>query len=115
MPTMPTTPTTPTTLLQQILLDGQMPQHVAIIMDGNGRWAQARGRRREWGHREGARAVRRVVEASPGDENDVAPDGSRSRMDVSRLRDDIGFTAEHDLSAGLTAFLQWRDDTGFRD
>ena len=39
--------------------------HVAIIMDGNGRWAQERGRRREWGHREGARAVRRVVEASP--------------------------------------------------
>ena len=39
--------------------------HVAIIMDGNGRWAQARGRRREAGHREGARAVRRVVEASP--------------------------------------------------
>ena len=57
----------------------------------------------------------RVVEASPGDENDVVPDGSRSRMDVSRLRDDIGFTAEHDLAAGLTAFLQWRDETGFRD
>jgi nucleoside-diphosphate-sugar epimerase len=36
-------------------------------------------------------------------------------MDVSRLRDDIGFTAEHDLAAGLTAFLQWRDETGFRD
>ena len=48
-------------------------------------------------------------------ENDVARDGSRSRMDVSRLRDDIGFTAEHDLSAGLTAFLQWREETGFRD
>jgi len=56
-----------------------------------------------------------VVEASQGDENDVVPDGSRSRMDVSRLRDDIGFTAEHDLAAGLTAFLQWRDETGFRD
>ena len=39
--------------------------HVAIIMDGNGRWARGRGRRREWGHREGAKAVRRVVEASP--------------------------------------------------
>ncbi|HSG07284.1 MAG TPA: di-trans,poly-cis-decaprenylcistransferase [Longimicrobiales bacterium] len=39
--------------------------HVAIIMDGNGRWAQARGRSREWGHREGAKAIRRVVEASP--------------------------------------------------
>ena len=56
-----------------------------------------------------------VVEASQGDENDVVPDGSRSRMDVSRLRDDIGFTAEHDLAAGLTAFLQWRDETGFQD
>jgi undecaprenyl diphosphate synthase len=39
--------------------------HVAIIMDGNGRWAQARGRPREWGHRHGADAVRRVVEAAP--------------------------------------------------
>jgi undecaprenyl diphosphate synthase len=40
--------------------------HVAIIMDGNGRWAVARGRPREWGHRKGAEAVRRVVEAAPG-------------------------------------------------
>lgn len=40
--------------------------HVAIIMDGNGRWAVARGRPREWGHRQGAEAVRRVVEAAPG-------------------------------------------------
>lgn len=39
--------------------------HVAIIMDGNGRWATTRGRRREWGHRRGAEAVRRVVEAAP--------------------------------------------------
>jgi undecaprenyl diphosphate synthase len=40
--------------------------HVAIIMDGNGRWARARGRPREWGHRRGADAVRRIVEAAPG-------------------------------------------------
>jgi undecaprenyl diphosphate synthase len=39
--------------------------HVAIIMDGNGRWATAQGRPREWGHRRGAEAVRRVVEAAP--------------------------------------------------
>src|SRR5579872_5031673 len=39
--------------------------HVAIIMDGNGRWAAARGRPRSVGHRMGARAVRRVVEAAP--------------------------------------------------
>jgi undecaprenyl diphosphate synthase len=38
---------------------------VAIIMDGNGRWAQARGRAREWGHRRGAEAVRRVVRTAP--------------------------------------------------
>ena len=39
--------------------------HVAIIMDGNGRWATSRGRPREWGHRQGAKTVRRVVEAAP--------------------------------------------------
>jgi undecaprenyl diphosphate synthase len=40
--------------------------HVAIIMDGNGRWAQARNRPRTAGHRAGADAVRRTVEAAPG-------------------------------------------------
>jgi len=39
--------------------------HVAIIMDGNGRWARARGLPRVAGHRAGADAVRRVVESSP--------------------------------------------------
>jgi undecaprenyl diphosphate synthase len=39
--------------------------HVAIIMDGNGRWARARGWARTSGHRAGAEAVRRVVEAAP--------------------------------------------------
>jgi undecaprenyl diphosphate synthase len=40
--------------------------HVAIIMDGNGRWARARGLPRAAGHRAGASAVRRTVEAAPG-------------------------------------------------
>jgi undecaprenyl diphosphate synthase len=39
--------------------------HVAIIMDGNGRWAQRRGEPRVEGHRAGARAVRRSIEAAP--------------------------------------------------
>lgn len=43
----------------------QGPRHVAIIMDGNGRWAQARGRPRLFGHHAGARKVREVVEACP--------------------------------------------------
>ena len=38
--------------------------HVAIIMDGNGRWAERRGLARSAGHRAGARAVRRIVEAA---------------------------------------------------
>ncbi|MBS2013763.1 MAG: di-trans,poly-cis-decaprenylcistransferase [Deltaproteobacteria bacterium] len=41
-----------------------LPSHVGIIMDGNGRWAQLRGSPRVEGHREGSRAVRRVVRAA---------------------------------------------------
>ncbi len=44
---------------------GGRPRHVAIIMDGNGRWAKARGLPRLAGHRRGAEAVRRIVETSP--------------------------------------------------
>jgi undecaprenyl diphosphate synthase len=40
------------------------PQHVAIIMDGNGRWAKSRGLPRTAGHKRGAEAVRRTVEAA---------------------------------------------------
>jgi undecaprenyl diphosphate synthase len=46
-------------------VNGPAGLHVAIIMEGNGRWAQARGRPRTAGHRAGATAVRRVVEAAP--------------------------------------------------
>lgn len=42
----------------------QPPRHVAIIMDGNGRWAKARGLPRALGHKEGVEALRRAVEAS---------------------------------------------------
>ncbi len=41
------------------------PSHVAIIMDGNGRWAQQRGRPRLFGHHAGAKRVREIVEACP--------------------------------------------------
>ena len=44
---------------------GPGPEHVAIIMDGNGRWAQARGRPRLFGHHAGARRVREIVSACP--------------------------------------------------
>lgn len=41
----------------------RMPKHIAVIMDGNGRWAQARGMPRVEGHRRGATTVRRISEA----------------------------------------------------
>ena len=41
-----------------------MPRHVAIIMDGNGRWARERGLPRAVGHRTGVEAVRRTVRAA---------------------------------------------------
>ena len=41
-----------------------LPRHVAIIMDGNGRWAKLRNRVRVFGHREGAKSVRRTVESA---------------------------------------------------
>ena len=40
-------------------------EHVAIIMDGNGRWAQNKGRPRLFGHQAGARRVREIVESCP--------------------------------------------------
>jgi len=49
-------------LLAQIDLD-RLPQHIAMIMDGNGRWAQRRRLPRIAGHRAGIRAVRQAVEA----------------------------------------------------
>ena len=50
-------------LIEEIDKD-RLPQHVAIIMDGNGRWAKAQGKDRSYGHQEGVVSVRRVVEAA---------------------------------------------------
>ena len=51
-------------LLDRIRVSGDVPRHVAIIMDGNGRWARQRGLPRHLGHREGMKAVREVVEGA---------------------------------------------------
>jgi len=42
-------------------LGGPFPEHIAIIMDGNGRWAEERGMRRVFGHREGIASVREIT------------------------------------------------------
>ena len=50
-------------LLDRIRAGGDVPRHIAIIMDGNGRWAGERGLPRFMGHREGMKGVRRAVTA----------------------------------------------------
>ena len=51
-------------LLSQVRVHGAIPRHVAIIMDGNGRWARERMLPRPLGHRSGMKAVREVVEGA---------------------------------------------------
>lgn len=48
---------------EQIVPD-KLPAHIAIIMDGNGRWAKEHGKRRVFGHKNGVKAVREVTEAA---------------------------------------------------
>ena len=54
--------------IEQVVADdldpGQMPRHVAIVMDGNGRWAKKKGRPRQVGHRAGVHTVREIVKAA---------------------------------------------------
>jgi undecaprenyl diphosphate synthase len=42
----------------------RLPKHIAIIMDGNGRWAQEKGQDRLYGHFHGVESVRNIVEAA---------------------------------------------------
>ena len=50
--------------LKQQIDRNSLPRHVAIIMDGNGRWAEKKGGERIFGHRNGVESVRMVVEAA---------------------------------------------------
>jgi undecaprenyl diphosphate synthase len=50
--------------IYETLIPGRMPQHVAIIMDGNGRWAGKRALKRFLGHQQGAESVQYVVETA---------------------------------------------------
>ena len=53
-----------TDLLQKVRAGNHIPRHIAVIMDGNGRWARQRGLPRHAGHREGMKSVREALEGS---------------------------------------------------
>src|SRR3970040_2515247 len=64
--------------------------HIAIIMDGNGRWAERRGLKRTFGHQAGARAVRHIVEAAARAPVDVLTLYAFSSDNWSRPPDEVG-------------------------
>ena len=50
--------------LKETVQSKNLPKHIAIIMDGNGRWAKQQGMLRAFGHENGTKAVRQTVEAA---------------------------------------------------
>jgi undecaprenyl diphosphate synthase len=82
----------------------KVPRHVAIIMDGNGRWAERRGLPRAAGHRAGAEAVKRALQAAADHGVEVltlyafsSENWRRSENEVSDLTALMGFYLEREL------------------
>ncbi len=85
---------------------GSAPRHVAIIMDGNGRWAKKRGLPRVAGHRAGAEAVRRTLKAAVKNGVEVltlyafsSENWRRSDEEVSDLKGLLGYYLERELDS----------------
>jgi len=83
---------------------GSVPRHVAIIMDGNGRWAARRGLPRVAGHRAGAEAVRKTLKAAVKAGVEVltlyafsSENWRRSEEEVSDLKGLLGYYLEREL------------------
>ncbi len=71
-----------------------VPRHIAIIMDGNGRWASQRGQARSWGHRQGVEALRRTVRAAGDLGVDILTLYSFSSENWSRPESEVRFLLE---------------------
>jgi undecaprenyl diphosphate synthase len=69
----------------------QIPDHIGVIMDGNGRWAKARGKPRSEGHRAGARAFRQLVETCVRFEVKYLTVFSFSSENWTRPKDEVNF------------------------
>ena len=83
---------------------GTVPRHVAIIMDGNGRWAERRGLPRAAGHRAGAEAVRQVLKSAVKAGVEVltlyafsSENWRRSEDEISDLKGLMGYYLEREL------------------
>ena len=81
------------------ILNSQIPQHVAIIMDGNGRWAKKIGKKRAFGHENGTNSVKECIDASIrlGIKNLTlyvfsTENWNRPKFEVSALMDLLAYT-----------------------
>lgn len=102
---------------------GEGPRHVAIIMDGNGRWAAKRGLPRAAGHRAGAEAVRRTLKAAVKSGVEVltlyafsSENWRRSEDEISDLKGLMGYYLERELDELAQEGVQLRligDHTAF--
>ncbi len=76
---------------QEIQLDAaRLPRHVAIIMDGNGRWAKRRGQPRAFGHRAGVEALRAIIRESSDIGIEALTIYAFSTENWSRPKDEVG-------------------------
>jgi undecaprenyl diphosphate synthase len=96
----------PTERGQPVVGGGSAPRHVAIIMDGNGRWAKQRGLPRVAGHRAGAEAVRKTMRAAVKYGVEVltlyafsSENWRRPEEEVSDLKGLLGFYLEKELDS----------------
>ena len=113
-------------LLQRIRLHGAIPTHVAIIMDGNGRWAQGRSLPRPLGHQAGMAAVREAVEGcldarasrcspcSPSARRTGSARPARSTALMSLLEEYIAEGDVRPARARASRSASWASSTGWR-
>jgi undecaprenyl diphosphate synthase len=94
---------------------GAVPRHVAIIMDGNGRWAKQRGLPRAAGHKAGAEAVRRTLQAAADAGVDVltlyafsSENWRRSDEEISDLKGLMRFYVERELNRLISERVKLR-------
>ena len=67
-----------------------IPRHVAIVMDGNGRWAQKNGQKRHAGHREGVKSVRKIVDCAARSGVEILTLFAFSSENWKRPREEVG-------------------------
>jgi len=98
---------------KSVLSRGRIPRHVAIIMDGNGRWAARRGVPRLWGHKEGRKSVREIVETSIELGVEILTLYTFSKENWERPRREVGALMRF-LVRTLKEEIQDLDDSGVR-